>query len=332
VEIYIADSAGTGAYIDANTPAEESLWQDPATLAAHDLVIFDCEGEEYDESPAALQNVLDYANAGGRVFASHYSYVWLFDNGLFSTTAQWALDNSQPPDPLLADIDVSFQKGQDLSSWLGNLSPSALSGTNQIMVQAPRNDVTSVNVPPSQQFLYADPQTATQTPLEFTFNTPVNATMQCGRVLFSDFHVNTGGMGTGTFPNECDIAPMSAQEKLLEFMLFDLTSCVQGSQPPPLCTPQTCASQKMNCGPVADGCGGLLQCGSCTAPTTCGGGGMNGVCGMPGVCTPMTCQQQAYSCGQVGDGCGNILTCGTCTQPQFCGGGGMPGVCGGGIQ
>jgi hypothetical protein len=330
IEFYLADSAGSGAVIDGNTPTEESLWSDPTTLAAHDLVIFDCEGEEYDETFAALQNVLDYANAGGRVFASHYSYVWLFQNGPFASTAVWATDNSQPPDPITADIDVSFQKGKDLSAWLNNVN--ALSGINQIQVQAPRNDVTSVNVPPSQQFLYADPSEQPNNPLEFTFNTPVGAAMECGRVLFSDFHVNTGGQGTGTFPGECDVTPMTPQEKLLEFMLFDLTSCVQQSQPPPLCTPQTCASQKMNCGPVADGCGGILMCGSCTAPATCGGGGLNGVCGSPGVCTPMTCQQQGYACGQVGDGCGNLLTCGSCPQPTFCGGGGTAGVCGGGIQ
>ncbi len=332
VEMYQADSAGAGAVIDGNTPFEDELWTDPSVLAGRDLVIFDCEGEEYDETSAALQNVLDYANSGGRVFASHYSYVWLFDNGPFATTAQWALNESAPPDPTTANIDVSFQKGMDLSSWLGNLNPSALSGPNQIPVAAPRNDVASVNVPPSQQFLFAEPAGSALVPLEFTFNTPVAQSKQCGRVLFSDFHVNTGGAGTGQFPVECPVEPMTPQEKLLEFMLFDLTSCVEQSQPPPLCTPGTCISFKANCGPVADGCGGILQCGTCTAPATCGGGGIDGECGMPGSCSPQGCQSQGFNCGQVGDGCGNVIECGTCPEPQICGGAGVPGVCGGGIQ
>src|SRR5262249_48331805 len=34
-----------------------------------------------------------------------------------------------------------------------------------------------------------------------------------------------------------------------------------------------------NCGSIADGCGGTLNCGSCTAPQTCGGGGVANVCG-----------------------------------------------------
>jgi hypothetical protein len=44
------------------------------------------------------------------------------------------------------------------------------------------------------------------------------------------------------------------------------------------CTPETCAQQSVQCGPAGDGCGGLLQCGTCTAPAKCGGGG-SGRCG-----------------------------------------------------
>jgi hypothetical protein len=36
-----------------------------------------------------------------------------------------------------------------------------------------------------------------------------------------------------------------------------------------------------NCGTINDGCGGTLLCGTCTAPGTCGGGGVWNVCGVP---------------------------------------------------
>jgi Chitobiase/beta-hexosaminidase C-terminal domain len=45
------------------------------------------------------------------------------------------------------------------------------------------------------------------------------------------------------------------------------------------CMPQTCVTQGIACGPAADGCGGLLDCGLCTSPQTCGGGGVPGQCG-----------------------------------------------------
>ena len=77
--------------------------------------------------------------------------------------------------------------------------------------------------------------TGKQLPLHFTYNTPVNLTedltttpptLQCGRVLFSDFHVQDAHENGKTFPAQCDTNPMNSQEKLLEFMIFDLGSCV----------------------------------------------------------------------------------------------------------
>jgi len=337
VELYKADSAGGGAVIDANTPLSSALYNSPAALNAHDLVIFDCEAAEYDKSATAQANVIDYANAGGRVFASHFSYVWLFDDAPFSSTAAWQVDQTPyPPNPLTADINTSFQKGMDFSTWLGNLNPSALLGPNTILVQEPRHDTNSVNVPPSQLFLTADPATSPNNPLEFTFNTPImpDAGPQCGRVLFSDFHVSTSGTGMGTFPTECPIAPMTPQEKVLEFMLFDLTSCIQQTTPPPppTCTPMTCAAQHIECGPADDGCGNLIECGPCTAPAQCGAGNHFGQCSNPdgGYCIPKTCKEQSTECGPIGDGCGHLLNCGKCDPPQTCGGGGHPGNCGGG--
>jgi hypothetical protein len=43
--------------------------------------------------------------------------------------------------------------------------------------------------------------------------------------------------------------------------------------------PKTCAQLGIKCGPSGDGCGGQIDCGTCTPPMTCGGGGVPGVCG-----------------------------------------------------
>ena len=47
------------------------------------------------------------------------------------------------------------------------------------------------------------------------------------------------------------------------------------------CVPRTCASVGANCGSIANGCGGVLDCGTCVAPETCGGGGTANRCGSP---------------------------------------------------
>ena len=45
------------------------------------------------------------------------------------------------------------------------------------------------------------------------------------------------------------------------------------------CVPTTCAELGDNCGMVSDGCGGTLDCGTCSGGQTCGGGGTPNVCG-----------------------------------------------------
>jgi hypothetical protein len=68
---------------------------------------------------------------------------------------------------------------------------------------------------------------------------------------------------------------------------------------------QTCATLGDNCGTVSDGCGHTLDCGTCTSPQWCGGGGSPNVCG---VCKPRKCFTGA--CGTLSDGCGNEICCG----------------------
>jgi len=93
--------------------------------------------------------------------------------------------------------------------------------------------------------------------LHYTFNTPVGAppSNQCGRVVFSDFHVNNSSTSSLTrFPSECDNTPMTAQEKILEFMLFDLASCITPSSGGPACPAGT-----TTCGTICCAAGDLCQ-------------------------------------------------------------------------
>ncbi len=94
------------------------------------------------------------------------------------------------------------------------------------------------------------------------------------------------------------------------------------------CNPLTCSKLGYNCGPAGDGCGSSLDCGSCKAPETCGGGGKFSQCGGKAACVPKTCKDLGINCGPAGDGCGGALSCGTCTTPDTCGGGGKPSNCG----
>jgi hypothetical protein len=318
-----APGAG-GAIINSSTPADSSLWGAQQTLNAYDIILFPCQGGRDDQAAAEQNRVINYANTGGRMFATHFSYTWLYNIAPFSGTAQWQVDQGSYSSTT-GLIDTSFPKGQALSQWLQQVGASTTPG--QIPVQVVRHDFNSV-VAPSQRWMYSQAPDPAM-PLHYTFNTPVGAPApsQCGRVVYSDFHVENANTSRNViFPAECSSTPMTPQEKLLEYMLFDLTSCVQPDVP--TCTPKTCAQLGYSCGAQGDGCGGVINCGNCPAGQSCGGGGAPGVCG--GGCLPRTCAQLGYSCGQQGDGCGGVLNCGTCPTGQSCGGGGTPGICGGG--
>src|SRR5690348_15917491 len=68
------------------------------------------------------------------------------------------------------------------------------------------------------------------------------------------------------------------------------------------CQKKTCAQLGVNCGPQGDGCGGSIDCGTCKAPETCGGGGVASQCGGNSGCVPKTCKDLGVNCGQQADG------------------------------
>ena len=127
-----------------------------------------------------------------------------------------------------AHVDESFPKGKALADWL--LASGATTTRGELDLEDTYTRFTKVN-PPAQRFVYS-----ASSPQTYAFNTPVSANEadQCGRVVLSSFHVAAANAGkTGTFPASCDSAPLTAQEKVLEFLLFDLAACVQKDDTPP---------------------------------------------------------------------------------------------------
>ena len=333
VRMYVANGATMTGAPDAST-----LWGSKAALAQHDLVVFACEGKQAEKPTAAQQAVIDYANHGGRVLTSHFSYTWLYDDAPFAGTGTW-MPNTKPgpgATSFTGIVDTSFARGKAFAEWLDVVSASTFPGSGKVEIDVAREDLVAVHAP-GQRWIYTsapDPATVQH----YTFDTPVDAddSARCGRVVFSDFHVTAktaggqggpGGPSKKVFPQECDDKPLSPQERVLEYMLFDLSSCVSGKGG--ACTPLTCASLGYDCGPAGDGCGGLLDCGKCAQGKSCGLGGKPSVCGAPpSPCVPLSCGDLGFHCGPGGDGCGGLLDCGACGSGKTCGGGGLGGVCG----
>jgi hypothetical protein len=461
----------SGQMIDGNTPDQSSLFQNGAgtdpVLNEYDMTILACQGSAYPETTASQTALRNYADAGGRVFATHYSYTWLYQNDAnaaaaagtvdnWSEVAKWHDDGHDEPATAVGTIDkVSNPKGDAFQGWLEAVNAS-VPGSGKVDVVVVRHDTDSISSVSgqTQQWLYRNgtnakycsvaggtcnsnsdcvakvcsvatttacssntdcaanvcqnrPQTTctknsdctisgknygncvtntcksntcagydytgTTIPLHFTYNTPVNLTqdlsatppvLQCGRVLFSDFHVQDASEHGETFPQQCGKActsdanctgtctngqcpwgaackanadcastcaddgrcldPMNPQEKLLEFMIFDLGSCVP---PPKTCVPATKCPAGQDCGYAPDGCNGLVPCGTCPDGELCGVGQppVPNQCGTVG-CTPADSCPDGQECGYASDGCNGVVSCGMCPAGQTC----VNGKCGSG--
>jgi hypothetical protein len=324
------------------------------TYMKYDQILLPCWGDPFAKSAAQLGNLIDYGNSGGRFFATHYSYSWLDGNGVLSGTAQWdpmANTNLNPfPEGVSFTGDVSVNVPTTdpglFLKWLNKVG--ALNGSNPagappanptVTIAAGRHDVDKVLGASSDWIHGTDPNpsptaTSSNMLLHFTFDMPIGQASQCGHAIYSDFHVNNTQSNGVAFPKECDTGALTAQERILEYMIWDLASCVPGP-PASSCTPKSCAAQGFDCGDAGDTCGNLIAggCGMCPAGQTCGGGGKANTCGAPpgGACTPKTCQEQGLTCGAAGDGCGNLIAggCGGCPPPMTCGAGGVSGQCAG---
>jgi hypothetical protein len=204
-----------------------TFWSDVEQLKKYDIVINACEGEPYprgDGSYAAMQKYLDM---GGRFFGSHYHYNWFTDAPNEADTAvEWTPGGECNDGPNY--IDTSFPKGRAMADWLQATGASEEYG--QIPLSCAPLDVARTKNKLAQSWIYDGP---TGAPSYVSFNTPIDpaavgAPAQCGRAVFADLHVSDSddSIHGQTFPDGCTDGELTAQEKALEFMFFDLASCV----------------------------------------------------------------------------------------------------------
>jgi hypothetical protein len=320
-----------GASMAQGNDPDSDLYTDLSRMLSYDLVVFACLGENADRDAGFSDpNIREYVNRGGRLFASHYSYTWLRNNGTsaydssdpiatgLKPAASWISEASLPATGTgivsVGRPRANASKIQDFADWLVDEGAATKVGSAyQFTIQDPRDLAASVGTG-SEEYVYRDLGGGSTSVQQFAFNTPYGAPQDaiCGRVAYSAFHVFGGGNDQVTFPDHCN-ANLSAQEQVLLYMLFDLASCVSTGEPePPKCNAVTDCTGR--CGNLADGCGGVLEC-SCSGAELCLAGG---ICGKP-ECLKTTCEAEGATCGTIADGCGGKLDCGDCPSGQVCG-------------
>ena len=156
-----------------------------------------------------------------------------------------------PLNDVTLTVNQTFPKGMALAQWLNLPAVNASPTLGQLAVSGSEHSVNTVNPPTTEWMYYSSPRSSQY----LSFNTPVGTPedMQCGKVVFTDIHIqksiSVGGVTTGgddsdpgkPFPSGCKTNEMSPQAKALEFLFFDLSACVLPDDdmpvPPPVPPP-----------------------------------------------------------------------------------------------
>ena len=212
-----------------------AFWGNKAKMMKYDIIINECECAPHLRSSVgpAYANMGQYLSAGGRVFNSHYHLNFFgadpsnpsgTPDPMLSSAATWTLwGGSSGSSPYL--IDTTFPKGKAMDDWLHNLGVANASGwggslpitspKGQITVAYNDGDIGAAKAGVSQRWIYTG--SGGSSVVYLSINTPTNLPpdQRCGRAVGSDMHVGNGSLTT-----------MTEQEAALEFMFFDLASCV----------------------------------------------------------------------------------------------------------
>jgi hypothetical protein len=231
------------------TAAGCPLWASKSALEYYDIVLLACEGGENAQTkPAAsLTAMHDWLGEGGKVFATHYHYYW-FNHGPtdFQNVATW-LGSSTGSEVGTWTIDTSFNRGQAFDNWLTSPAVGAATGTS-ISLSSVAASVGAVSSN-ATRWIYGPPMSLGALPdagdetKYLSFLTPVGgsavmtdageSTIYCGKAVFSDLHAS--GNPSADVPGSCPTTALTAQQKALEYLFFDLSACVSNAsvRPPP---------------------------------------------------------------------------------------------------
>ncbi len=252
----------------------QQLWDSKTEMMKYDIIFDACECSTFTRGTNGYANYLAYLNAGGRAFATHFFYNFFASTaqcGGFDATCQgpaplptvgaweanqglpYAAQSNCPKTGLYGgyclNIDTQIPKGKAFADWYKanntKINPAGYGSETYGYVNLTdiRNDMGKLSASllsagTATPWLYAGDVKSNYDAYYFSFNTPVgtNPQTQCGRAIFSDVHLAESPFGA--FPSYCatdpDTGDHAPNELALEFLFFDLASCVQNDTQAPV--------------------------------------------------------------------------------------------------
>jgi hypothetical protein len=232
-------------------PPSSTLWGSGGPLNEYTSLILPCDSATASFAAGDKARILSYLNAGGHAFMDHLTGEELIRNGpaplnsaSVSTWQNWV----DPTNPAQGKVLVGIPPKQTMRDWLAMWAPYTPGpGAGFIRSDDPKKHALN---PGAASVEWIRGQTtnnwagepAGDYSLSFSTEMPVSGPPYCGRIIYNGMHVSqsrvTGAPfpvpSTKQFPTDCDLtAGLTAEEKALEYQLFQLTACQLGGPPPP---------------------------------------------------------------------------------------------------
>jgi hypothetical protein len=139
----------------------------------------------------------------------------------------WSGGGGNLADPAVDTIDEAANpKGMAFATWMVNVAGSPARDQIPLLTATGRQTCTSVDSNKAERWVYNAAAGNVVQNFQFTAPNEVAPDQRCGKVMVSDMHVSNGPE-KGDYPTSCaGDTLLSAQEKALAFMLFDLASCI----------------------------------------------------------------------------------------------------------
>lgn len=313
--------APAGAAMGAATPLSDALYGTLERLQQYDMVVADCEGPTADdlgpnsEATRFGGNVREYVNRGGRMFASHLSSSWLYENGDqayaeatpietgLAAAANW---QQNPPNPTTGIGVVSVgspnasPRIDNFADWLVNEQVVTEPGLSFDIIE-PRNQVTALGEF-SEEFIHCQAPEPEPEPEDTDAGAgPVRpgqpgqpgAPTVCDRIQQFSFNTPYG-------------APEGAACGRVAYSGFHVAAQAGGDGMDgtfsDVIFPEHCAGALTDQEKVLLYM--LFDLGACVGDPP-----------PPPECKPTTCEALNAQCGFAPDGCGGVLDCGPCIRP-----------------
>jgi hypothetical protein len=228
------------------------LLGDVERMARYDLIFLNCSDHTNSRGLLAQarvrQNLVDYVSRGGRIYVTDYSYDFVQQPAPFAPFI--CFNDDQPCTVLephgfatatrsdrtarersfIAEVEQGTEGGRALAEWLSRLPQPIPDG--RVPIEDPISTFVLIRQTAADQVKYPSTTWLSATlqgarrPVTVTFDYPVAPQQSCGKVLYSSYHTRERRSPSADFPGYCPAGPMIPQEKVLEFLIFEISACL----------------------------------------------------------------------------------------------------------